>query len=123
MKKRIGRILFVFLLLILTVPPWAIWAQATAGYTKINATTRDSKTFTTGTLTNGSLYNFEVTAVDANTLESKPSNIISQMIPTDGKSHMMTLSWTDADATVTFNVYQQIVSPPNPPGALTGVLN
>jgi hypothetical protein len=125
MQKRIGFILFVFLLVILTVPPWAIWAQATAGYTKVNTAPITTTTFTTGALAPG-VWNFEITAVNA-AGESGPSKIVTGTA-TAAASHA-TLSWVTpvADASHgapdSYNVYSQQVIAPNPPGAPTLTFN
>lgn len=116
-------LLFLVLLLCTGLAPWAIYAQATAGYTKISTTPVATTTFTTGTLTNGAVYNFEVTAVDATNRESIPSNVLTLTIPTSG-THTVTLNWIPStSAGVNYNVYNQLVPISNPPGALSGVVN
>lgn len=128
MKKRIGLILFVFLLLTLTVPPWAIWAQATAGYTKIGSVAGNITTYTDTTAADGVSYNYEVTAQNAAGIETIPTNIVPETIPSTG-THSVTLNWiaSAVDAThsapASYNIYRQVILPANPPGALTGTVN
>lgn len=123
MKRLTGIALFAVLLfgLIFGFNPLAIWAQATAGYTKVNTAPTTATTFTTGTLANGTVLNFEITAVNA-AGESGPSNIITLAIPATG-THMVTLNWIASTGATSYNVYDQQVLIANPPGALSGVVN
>jgi hypothetical protein len=123
MKRWISVSVLVLVLLLCGLgAPWKLWSQATANYTKINTAPVATTTFTTGTLTAGA-YNFEVTALSAAGLESGPSNIVTPIIPNDGKSHTVTLTWTASTGDMTYNVYDQVVAPANPPGALSFTVN
>lgn len=122
-KRWIGIAIFVLVLLYFAMgSPWNLLAQATTGYTKINTTAVTATTFTTGTLTDGIAYNFEVTGVNSAGVESGPSNIVTAVIPASG-THTVTLSWTAGTNDATFNVYDQQVAAANPPVALSYTIN
>lgn len=102
-----------------------LYAQATSGFTKINTAPVTGTTFTTGTLTDGTIYEFEVLSVDLAGRESPASNIATAVIPST-LTHTATLNWKpDAGnvGVITFNVYQRIVTIPNPPGAVSVTVN
>lgn len=123
--RRPGRIAFAVLLAYFSGAYALVLAQSTPGYTKISPPAGvTATTFTTGTLTNGAVYNFEVTAQNA-AGESGPSNIVTFVIPASG-SHTVVLTWSagvGGGAPSFYNIYDQVVTIPNPPGALSGVLN
>lgn len=119
--KRIGKAAFVLVLLYCTLGSvFRLYAQATAGYTKVNATPIAGTSFTSGTLTNGVAYNVEVTALNSAGIESGPSNILTGIVPATG-THTFTITWTPGTGDVTYNVYDQVVASANPPvaGSLT----
>lgn len=116
MKRWISWTLFATVILLLGVGSIrALYAQATSGFTKVNTAAITGTTFTSGTLVDGSLYNVEVTAVNA-AGESGPSTIVSGQIPATG-THTFTLTWTVSAGATSYNVYDQLVTVPNPPGA------
>lgn len=121
--RAIGIACFVLVLLLCGVGSLRqLYAQATAGYTKVNSTAVSATTFTTGTLTDGVAYNFEVTGVNSAGIESLPSSIVTLVIPNSG-THTVTLVWTAGTGDATFNVYDQQVASANPPAALSGTVN
>lgn len=123
MKRWIG--ISAFLLLLLLVGAGSVWklhAQAATGYSKVNTTAISGLTFTTPQLTDGAVYNFEVTAVGTGG-ESVPSNIVTATVPATG-THTATLNWTASTTPgVTYNVYDQLVPVPNPPAATSVTIN
>jgi len=117
MKKIFYWSLFIALLCFWAFPWRYVFAQSTPGYTKISPSTGvTTTTFTTGTLVNSGVYNFEVTAQNA-AGESGPSNIVSVTIPSTG-THTVALSWTASPNASFYNVYDQQVTIPNPPTGL-----
>jgi hypothetical protein len=122
MKKWIGYASLAVLLWLLVFGSFRkLYAQATTGFTKINTSPVTTTTFTTGTLTDGVAVSFEVTAVNS-AGESGPSNIVSGVVPATG-THTATLTWTASAGATSYNVYDQIVTIPNPPAALNLVIN
>src|ERR1700733_7881275 len=124
-SKRTWYGLTTFLLVLLFCEigyPWKLFAQATTGYTKLNTSAVTTATFTTGTLTDGIAYNFEVTGVNSAGIESGPSNIVTATVPATG-THTATITWTAGANDVSFNVYDQQVAPANPPSAVQVVIN
>lgn len=122
MKRTVQGTVTLAVLLFLVVIGWRpdlVLAQATAGYTKVNTAPITALTFTTTSLAPGT-YNFEVTAVNLGG-ESLPSNIVTG-VATTAAPHA-TITWTvpaiDAThgAAISYNVYDQMVTPANPPGA------
>jgi fibronectin type 3 domain-containing protein len=53
----------------------------TTSYQRLNATVQSQTTYTDSTLQSGSSYSYEVTSVDANGVESTPSNVAGATIP------------------------------------------
>jgi hypothetical protein len=130
MTARISRIIsitiFASLIFYLTLGnPFKLWAQATNGFTKIGTVAAGgTNSFTTPTLVDGTSVNFEVTAVNA-AGESVASSIVSAVVPATG-THTATISWTPAatgSAATSFNIYDQVVTIPNQPGAVTVTIN
>lgn len=127
MKKWIGTSLFILVLLLVGIGNVRqIYAQATAGFTKVNTTPVSGTSFTSPTVINGAVYNVEVTAVNV-AGESVPSVIVSGQAPASG-THAFILSWTaPTNCTLanpcTYNVYDQVVTVPNPPGAPSLIFN
>lgn len=119
---RPGRICLILLLAYFSAPWKPLFGQATTGYTKLNAAPITVTTFTTGTLTDGVAYNFEVTALNSAGIESGPSNIVTGVVPAAG-THTATVSWTVGVNDVTYNVYSQQVAAANPPGAAQVTVN
>lgn len=125
---KIGRILFVVLLL-LCVAPWRIvFGQASLGYVKVASIpfATGSVTFTTTTaLIPGAIYNLEVTEANA-AGESGPSNVLSATEPTTGShnSGSVTITaGTGGGTPTTLNFYLEQVTVPNSPGATGFSLN
>lgn len=116
MKRWIGIAAFALVLLLVGVGSiFKLYAQATTGYTKVNSAPITGTTFTSGTLVNGGFYNVEITAVNQ-AGESGPSTIVSGSVPPTG-THTFTVSWTPSSGATSYNVYDQLVAIPNPPGA------
>jgi hypothetical protein len=123
--EMMRRLLFISLILFCA----GAFAQAPAGYTKIASTNGLSQIDTA--VTAGQIFNYTVTTVvtaaDGTVIESAPSNIITAVIPTVvdglcgiGITHCVDLAWVASATTgVTYNVYRQLVTSPNPPGVLT----
>lgn len=105
--------------------PWSLrkaLAQAGVGYTKLNTTPVTALTFTDTTVTDGALYQYQVTAV-SQFGESSPATSGVASIPTTG-THTATLNWTASTTIgVTYNVYRIQGSTPNPPGATSVTVN
>lgn len=128
MKRTLSGTLTLAVLLAIVAIGWRpdlVLAQATTGYTKVNTSPITALTFTTGSLAPG-VYNFEITAVNLGG-ESLPSNIVTG-VSTTAAPHA-TITWTvpaiDAThgATISYNVYDQMVTPPNQPGAVSVTFN
>jgi hypothetical protein len=123
-RRWYGTAIFILAVAIFAIGyrPDRLYAQATAGYTKVNAAPISGTTFTSGTLIDGDSYNVEVTALNSAGVESGPSNILTGVVPATG-THTFTLTWTPGTNDVTYNVYDQAapVAPANPPvaGSLT----
>lgn len=122
MKRTLSGTLTLAALLVVVAIGWRpdlVLAQATAGYTKVNTSPITALTFTTSALAPG-VYNFEITAVNLGG-ESLPSNIVTG-VATTAAPHA-TITWTvpaiDAthSAAISYNVYDQMVTPSNPPVA------
>jgi hypothetical protein len=127
MRKWIGIAAFVLVLLLAGLGSLRkLYAQAGAGYTKLNTSPITTTSFTTGTLIDGATYNFEVTAFNS-AGESTPM-IATATVPATG-THTVTLSWVASvvDATHSaptgYNAYDQQVLIPNPPGAISVTVN
>jgi hypothetical protein len=122
-RSWIGIACFALVLLLLSLGSIrALYAQATAGFTKINTAPVTTASFTTGTLTDGVAYNFEVTGVNSAGVESTASNIATAIVPATG-THTATITWTPGANDATFNVYDQQVAAANPPGAVSVTIN
>lgn len=109
------------ILLVFGPRPDKVFAQATAGFTKVNASPVSGTSFTSSTLVNGAAYNVEVTAVNA-AGESGPSNILTGTVPASG-THTFTLSWQASAGAVSYNIYDQVVTAANPPVATSLTIN
>lgn len=126
-SKLAGRILAAGLLvfLVVGVRPWRIFAQADSGYTLVGTVSTTS--FTDSSVVNGKTYQYEVTAFNLGG-ESGPlkGNVVS--IPSSG-THSTTSSWNasvvDAQhaAATGYKVYRTEITIPNPPGAVSTVVN
>lgn len=121
MKRWIGFVSFVLVLLLCT-GLWRVFAQATAGFTKLNSTPVTATSFTTGPLKDGVAYNFEVTGVNSAGIESTPSNIAMAIVPATG-THTATVTWTAGTNDATYNVYDQEIAAAGPPGAVSVTIN
>jgi len=102
---------------------WKVLAQAGAGYVKIASTSGLSQIDTS--VVDGAAYQYQVTAVNGFG-ESTPITSMIAVIPATG-IHTVTLAWT-ASATVstppvTYNIYRLTGTIPNPPGAVSEVVN
>ena len=108
------------------------FAQAPAGYIKMVSTS--TNTFTDTSVGAGQVFNYVVTATNA-AGESLPTMSVMAIIPSvvstscgTGIPHCVTLNWTapptDANHFVAtgYNVYRELVTVPNPPGALSEVV-
>src|SRR5690348_11338704 len=128
--KLAGRILFYALIAFLAfgLMPWRVFSQA-AGYTKLNTSPVTSLTFTDSGVTDGAIYQYQVTAFCSGTAcgndsnghpilgESTPLTFSPAVIPASG-THSATLTWNASTTLgVTYNVYRIQAVPPNPPVA------
>lgn len=123
MKRWIGIMSFV-LLIMFFVSPWRmIFAQAATGFTKIGTVAFGTNTFTDSTPVSGQVTSYEVTSANSAS-ESVPSNVITLTTPTTNVAHSNTLNWTPpttGGTPTTYNVYSSAVVPTNPPTGLSGV--
>ena len=113
--RGFGIISFVALLLFFSGFWRLVFAQATPGFTKVNTLPITTTSFTSGNLVDGGFYNVQVTAVNQ-AGESGPSTTVSGMVPATG-THTFTITWTASATATSYNVYDQLVTTPNPPGA------
>jgi hypothetical protein len=107
--------------------PWQVFAQADPGYAKVGTVNGTTTTFTDTTVQDGLFYQYEVTAVNA-VLESTAASDGVQSIPVTG-THTVKVTWvastTDANhsAPTSYNIYRGQVFAPNPPGAVSIIVN
>jgi hypothetical protein len=127
MKRwTLGRIALVLLILFF-FPGWRIFAQALPGFTQVGSVAAPTLTFTTSTLADGGVYQFEVTAKDA---AGESTGVLSNVVtvPATG-THTATIVWgaSPVDAThsapTTYVVYQEQTTTSNPPGAAQATVN
>lgn len=111
---RPGRIAFIAVLLLTSGTYRLLYAAGDPGYTKVNASPISGTAFTSQTLINGATYNVEITAVNA-AGESGPSTILTGTVPPSG-THTFTVNWLASTGATSYNVYDQVVTIPNPPG-------
>jgi hypothetical protein len=123
LRKAVGRILF-FAVVTYFAPGWKVFAQAGAGYMKVNTSPVTALTYTDTSISDGDYYQYEITAVDSVTgQESTPLVANFVQIPASGV-HSVTTKWgASPTASVTYNVYRTQILPPNPPVAGSSTVN